>query len=520
MKLLLTFLFLTVGTVSVIFAQNSRTFEYTGKVQRFVVPHDVTSIDVEMYGAAGGNSIWEDDQYDYYEPGLGGKMTCTYPVKPGETIFIYVGGKGGDANGTTPGKSGFNGGGKGATSEPGYGPYSGGGGGGASDIRIGGNELKYRVLVVGGGGGAAANQPDGGDHGGDGGDMKGEDGQGSDYDKANPFGRAGHQTEGGKGGQYLSYDKGDDGRLGFGGNAPNLTSGGGGGGGYFGGGAGCWSGGGGGSSWSNSKATDVEHEQGIQEGNGMIIINFDSESEVDCSEEKVIATTTNMSICEGETIRLFGQNCDTYEWSDDVINGKEFEPDYGITTYYVTGKSQGGQCISTDSIQIVVNDMEIGSIVTYNEVTGLGIADIQVIGYGQAPYHFNWNDEAENEEGHFEDLETGGYQVEVTDATGCIGIKNVKIVQQEPLVLTADTNDQNAGQNYALSAQTNEDQSFVTVSYKGAFEFQIVDKGNNVVRNGHAVDSKKVDISSLPAGTYKVQLIFKTVQEEVSFTKN
>ena len=71
------------------------------------------------------------------------------PVKPRETLYVRVGGRGlgGDYPGSAGG--GFNGGGSG-----GNGGYWGGhGGGGASDVREGGDRLKDRILVAGGGAG-------------------------------------------------------------------------------------------------------------------------------------------------------------------------------------------------------------------------------------------------------------------------------------------------------------------------------------------------------------------------------
>jgi len=64
---------------------------------------------------------------------LGGIVSATMPVTPGETLFVFVGGGGGDnhpAKYQVPSVGGWNGGGTGHAS-------SGGGGGGATDIRRG-----------------------------------------------------------------------------------------------------------------------------------------------------------------------------------------------------------------------------------------------------------------------------------------------------------------------------------------------------------------------------------------------
>src|SRR5687767_4847829 len=108
------------------------TFNYTGAVQTYTVPPCVSSITVDMMGAAGGNGV-DPSSVVMSNGGLGGRLQATFPVSPGDILNIYVGGVGsiGIAGG---GPGGFNGGGRGGD---GFG-YRGGGGGGASDIRLNG----------------------------------------------------------------------------------------------------------------------------------------------------------------------------------------------------------------------------------------------------------------------------------------------------------------------------------------------------------------------------------------------
>src|SRR5687768_16516661 len=209
----------------------TKTFEFTGDVQTYIVPNGVYNLQVDMYGASGGWNDYSGVKYDKYLPGKGGRLQATLSVEPGQTLYIYVGEKGGDAAHGVGGNSGFNGGGAGNTSS--Y--YSGGGGGGACDIRVNGTSLENRVLVVGGGGGAAYNYADGGDNGGDGGGLTGADGFSNHKQEDPSRGRGATQTEGGQGGQWSSYEKAGDGTLGAGGNGSAGTCGTGGGGGYYGG---------------------------------------------------------------------------------------------------------------------------------------------------------------------------------------------------------------------------------------------------------------------------------------------
>ncbi len=126
-------------------AVTTTTFSFTGAEQTFTVPTGITSIDVDLSGAEGGTGT------DGGVAGLGGRVQTTISVTPGETLFIRVGGQGGNGdNAPTGGAAGFNGGAAGGASQT----NGGGGGGGASDVRQGGNATANRIVVAGGGGGA------------------------------------------------------------------------------------------------------------------------------------------------------------------------------------------------------------------------------------------------------------------------------------------------------------------------------------------------------------------------------
>lgn len=329
------YLFFLVGNVN---AQIVTTFNYTGAKQTYTVPSGVTSIEVEVIGAQGGNAIgsavgWGDGDVDI-KGGLGGRVICTLPVTPGESLEIYVGGQGGLSSG------GFNGGGNPAICS-GTEVIAAGGGGG-SDIRQGGSEIGDRVVVAGGGGGASGNantnyaSPD---FSGAGGGLMGAN---SSANAICTLGEGGGATTGGNGGNNSCWCNGTEvagaGSLGQGGNsicAPSglstcscdgtgCTSGGGGGGGYYGGGAGiAYAGGGGGSSYTSGSVTSVTHEQGYKEGNGQVIIRVPCQS---LSEIDLGVTITGADLVSDAM-------ADAYQWIDcqnltriDGETNKSFSP--------------------------------------------------------------------------------------------------------------------------------------------------------------------------------------------------
>ncbi len=235
--------------------ETSQTYSYTGNMQTFVVPAGVTSVKVDVKGAQGASAI-------YNQPGTkpddlggkGGRVKAGYPVTPGQTLNIFVGG------------IGYNGGGTGAGSiaQP--------AGGGASDIRIGGTALANRVIVAGGGGGGGNNCSTNAEPGGAGGGLTGETGYQCSSQSGTAVGQGGTPSAGGAAGTTPATA----GQLGIGGNAGGQgTASGGGGGGYYGGGGAAYGGGGGGNSYTDPLATDVEHTQGFQTGLGEIIITYD-----------------------------------------------------------------------------------------------------------------------------------------------------------------------------------------------------------------------------------------------------
>jgi hypothetical protein len=220
--------------------KNSKTFDYTGKKQTFVVPAGVTKLTVIARGGEGGG-------ISYYPsgdaPGFPGRVSAIVRVNPGDKLIVFVGGSG--AHG------GFNGGGAGGA--PGSGKYAGNPGGGASDVRMAGDKLKDRIIVAaGGGGGGEAIDAYGYGYGGSGGGLEGESGGGSGSYNSGAGGAGGTQSAGGSGGAggvdyYGSYGNGqpgENGALGRGGSGGNgglyceAAGGGGGGGGYYGGGGG------------------------------------------------------------------------------------------------------------------------------------------------------------------------------------------------------------------------------------------------------------------------------------------
>jgi hypothetical protein len=247
-------------------------YNFTGNIQTYTVPEGVHHIQIEAYGAQGGNS-------GSFSGGLGASMEGRFEVEPGQVLNILVGEWPGDRN---------NGGGGGTfvvekrTDEPLI--IAGGGGGASGDCTFPANGMPGVATENGtvgmdagcsevkasraGKGGVGGDQKNLGSGGGGGFYSAGEDGQNK--------GSGGESyLDGGAGG--LCYDGSHAGYGGGGGyndNGGTVLGTGGGGGGYSGGAGNCgfeeWGNGGGGGSYN--VGTDQENTSGTNNGHGKVVI--------------------------------------------------------------------------------------------------------------------------------------------------------------------------------------------------------------------------------------------------------
>ncbi|WP_317897837.1 glycine-rich protein [Aurantibacillus circumpalustris] len=301
------------------YSQTTYTFVYTGSSQNISLPAGNYSI--ECWGADGGKG-YQTSQIA--NSGRGGYSSGILNLTIGQTIYIYAGGAGTDANGTTVGQicaGGFNGGGaSGANNYVTTTSYRAGGGGGGTDVRVGGTALSNRVIVAGAGGGGvySISYP-----GGNGGGASGGNG-GNTYN-----GGGGTQLAGGLASGSTGNIIGTNGALGLGGDggtAASKSGGGGGGGGYYGGGGGATGnssssqgGGGGGSGYIGgvtSGTTIMFGQTGYVAnpdltGNGRVLITELCSITIFSSG----TNTSNPSICSGQSLTLTTNATSNYSWS-------------------------------------------------------------------------------------------------------------------------------------------------------------------------------------------------------------
>jgi hypothetical protein len=294
------------------------TFNYTGSFQYYVVPNCTDSLLVDVIGAeGGGNTGYLNCDNVQFAGGKGGRVQAKIKVTSGDTIWVYVGGKGADNFNNSGGviTGGWNGGGNG-WDDVGYTYYGGSAGGGASDLRLNGKLLTDRIVVAGGAGGAGNDGCVCSPHhsiGGNGGGLTGQDG-GNGNGCTDIEGKGATQVAGGLPPVGSWSGNALAGALGVGGAAnTQVYGGGGGGGGYYGGGGGGMGGGGGGSSYTAPSSTNVIHTQGYQTGNGVVVI-----TPINSGIPVATANPSTDTICSGDAINIAlssNLNGTTFSWT-------------------------------------------------------------------------------------------------------------------------------------------------------------------------------------------------------------
>ncbi len=477
------------------------TYDYTGSLDTYTVPADVSMIQIEVRGAQGGN-----------DGGLGAIMIGDFSVTPGEVFTVLVGQEGGIDD----------------TQEA--------GGGGGSFVA---NASDEPVIVAGGGGGIAWNgagsppfvgadantTTNGNDgYGSTGGSptrigLGGVDGNGSTLPGAGGMGHAGNGggfytdgvaglcgppglafLSGGAGGVGCSGGSG-----GFGGGANGGNWGGGGGGGYSGGGGAYHAptnGGGGGSFNSGDnqdntvgntghgqiiitvlcnaiEVTVTEEEiclgetftlEGTGEGEitwdggvingeefepltvGVTTYTATSDADDDCpfsidievlALPEVTASTSDDEFCVGGVITLTGGGADEYVWDMGVTDGEEFTPEAGELTYTVTGTDTETGCENTAEVEVSVFDLpDVGATISDDEIC---LGDNVVLN-GEGASSYEWDPE-ESDGVAFTPAATGTttYTVIGTDDNGCINEAEVDLTVYEALEITYTTTEEVMG---------------------------------------------------------------------------
>jgi VCBS repeat-containing protein len=299
-------LVMVVAPVPAYAATLTDTFACTGAEQSWTVPEGVTSVDVVVDGAAGGEN-------NFNSFGAGGRATASLAVTPGTSYTVVVGCEG--LRG--PGGFGFGHGGNGGGGAGRFGSDGRGGGGGSAVLLV-----DQALLVAGGGGGSAsaggptdprggsgggtsgASGADGTDATGGGGGTQDAPGVGGSPDRAAGPGQDGVGHAGGDGGAATT------------GSSNGSDGGGGGGGGWFGGGGGGGSdgvalgAGGGGGSGHAADGLSAVLTPGVRAGDGQVTFTYENPADEPPTAEADAYTVTEDSTLSVGAPGVLGNDAD------------------------------------------------------------------------------------------------------------------------------------------------------------------------------------------------------------------
>ncbi|CAN5299464.1 hypothetical protein BH09BAC5_BH09BAC5_00450 [soil metagenome] len=385
-----------------------------GLVQQYVVPNCVNEVEIDAFGAQGGNT----------NGGNGAEMKGRFSVSFGDTLYIVVGQQG--TVNSCGGPSASAGGGGGSFIWKSNGPgrtlllVAGGGGGGntnwtgtctngiAAVITNNGTQGSGPTSAFGGtgGNGGFGNGPSGTGAGG-GGWLT--DGQNSTYGTGCTGGLAWPLFDGGSGSTLFGNPGEGDG--GFGGGA-GAVCGCGGGGGYSGGGGGegasCRAGGGGGGSYNIG--TSQVNTAGVRVGGGQVSVSVTNSSGFTVG----YTISPNDTVCSGTMVTVNGTNGSTYSWNNSIVNGVPFLATSSLALQLIGTNSTG--CIDTANFMLHVNALPT---VSYSANPGLAVCNGNAITLnGTGANNYSWTGGINNGVA-FTPASSMNYTVTGTDINGC-----------------------------------------------------------------------------------------------------
>lgn len=186
----------------------------------------------------------------------------------------------------------------------------------------------------------------------------------------------------------------------------------------------------------------------------------------------------------------------------------------GVTNVIYTYTDASGNSGSCDFTVTVTTAIAFNNIVVNNDLNGqhIGSIDITIEG-GTGPFLFLWTDQNGNTVGNAEDVESlgeGTYQVQITDANGCVYThSDIKLENtvgtKEPKWLSG------------LSLQPNPTSGFTRIVFSQpvstTLEIALIDATGRILFTDISEQQTEVviDCSNLPGGVYSIR--FRTGQE-------
>ncbi|MEZ4916511.1 MAG: gliding motility-associated C-terminal domain-containing protein [Chitinophagales bacterium] len=139
----------------------------------------------------------------------------------------------------------------------------------------------------------------------------------------------------------------------------------------------------------------------------------------------VVANASDIEICDGDSIYLFGTGTDIYTWDNGYQDSVYFAPAVGTHDYYVTGTDTSTGCTNRDTVTVTVNPTPNVTANTSDNNVCFG-TQITLTGGGADTY--SWNPTVQNGTAFTPSVGSTVYTVTGTDVNGCQDSASLTIV--------------------------------------------------------------------------------------------
>lgn len=135
----------------------------------------------------------------------------------------------------------------------------------------------------------------------------------------------------------------------------------------------------------------------------------------------IVNAGIDQSVCEFENIVISASGATSFSWDNGVFDSIPFTQGVGVTTYTVTGTTNG--CSSTDQVDITVNALP--AVNAGNDQTLCENASVTLSGLGASTY--SWDNGAIDNISFTQAVGTTTYTVTGTDGNGCVNSDQVNV---------------------------------------------------------------------------------------------
>lgn len=212
----------------------------------------------------------------------------------------------------------------------------------------------------------------------------------------------------------------------------------------------------------------------------------------------------DISICEGQSVALFGTGGVSYVWNNGGVNGQTFTPVVGQITYTVTGTDANG-CVNTDNVTLTVTDMPVADMIPDSTIGYPGL-NVDFANNSSVTNEYLWNF-ANGTTGITTNVSTtpsttydnpGTYNVVLAATNGtCTDYDTVQIIileYPEPIIEAPNVftpNNDGSNDQFFINTEFTSNISYIIVNRWGNLIFE--DDGINPLWNGDTKSGKPVE---------------------------